>query len=116
LQAEYQSTFGHVQTIAEARSEPRFKLEVEITIVPRACGVLTGHTVDISESGIAAMLPIEPPLGEVVVLSFTLPSGPVRILATVRQRNAFRNGFEFVDSESLHLVIRRTCRDLAMER
>jgi hypothetical protein len=33
-----------------------------------------------------------------------------------RQRNAFRYGFEFVDSEWLHLVIRRTCRDLAMEQ
>jgi len=62
------------------------------------------------------MLPIEPPLGEIVELNFTLVSGPVTILATVRQRNAFRYGFEFVDSECLHLVIRRTCRDLAMEQ
>ena len=69
---------------------------------------------DISESGIAAMLTIEAPLGEIVELNFTLPSGPMTILAMVRQRNAFRYGFQFADSASLHLVIRRTCRDLAL--
>jgi len=39
--------------------------------------MLKGHTVDISESGISAMLKmIEVPLGEVVELDFTLPFGP----------------------------------------
>lgn len=116
LQADYQSTFSHVLAVADARRQPRFKLEVDIRISSRTCGLLKGRTVDISESGIAAMLTIEAPLGEIVELSFALPSGPVRILATVRQRNAFRYGFEFADSEWLHLLIRRTCRDLAMEQ
>ena len=116
MQAEYHSTVSHVRAIADARCEPRFTFEVDIRISSRTCGLLKGRTVDISESGIAAMLPIEPPLGEIVELNFTLVSGPVTILATVRQRNAFRYGFEFVDSECLHLVIRRTCRDLAMEQ
>jgi PilZ domain len=116
LQAQYQSTFSHVLAVADARRQPRFKFEVDIRVSSRTCGSLKGRTVDISESGIAAMLTIEPLLGEIVELTFTLPSGPVTILATVRQRNAFRYGFEFVDSEWLHLVIRRTCRDLAMEQ
>ena len=60
--------------------------------------MLKGHSVDISESGIAAMLTIEAPVGEVVELNFTLPFGPVTIPAMVRQRNAFRYGFEFVDA------------------
>jgi hypothetical protein len=115
LLAEYQSTFSHVPAVADARRQPRFKFEVDMRISSRTCGLLKGRTVDISESGIAAMLTIEPPLGEIVELNFTLPSGPVRILATVRQRNAFRYGFEFVDSEWSHLVIRRTCRDLAVK-
>jgi len=72
--------------------------------------------VDISESGIAAMLLIEAPLGENVGLSFTLPSSPVTIRAIVRQRNAFRYGFEFVDPDSMHEFIRRTCRDLAFDQ
>ena len=100
---------------ADARRHPRFKIEVDIRISSRTCGLLKGRTVDISESGIAAMLPIEAPLGEVVELNFTLPDGSVRIHATVRQRNAFRYGFEFVDLESVDEVVRRTCRDLAVE-
>jgi hypothetical protein len=46
--------------------------------------MLEGHAEDISESGIAAMLPIEAPLDEIVELRFALPCGPVRIHATVR--------------------------------
>lgn len=71
---------------------------------------------DISESGIAVMLTMEAPLGEVVELNFTLPLGAVTIHATVRQKNAFRYGFEFVDSGFVHEVIRRTCRDLAVDK
>jgi hypothetical protein len=71
--------------------------------------------VDISESGIAAMLPIEAPLGENVELNFTLPSGPVTIHAIARQKCAFRYGFEFVDSVFMNESIRRTCRDLAVD-
>jgi hypothetical protein len=100
----------------EARSHPRFKLEVDISINSRTCGRLKGYTVDISESGIAAMLTLEVPLGEILELDFMLPSGPVMILAMVRERNAFRYGFEFVDSTAVLDVIRRTCRDLAVDQ
>jgi len=79
--------------------------------------MLKGHTVDISESGISAMLKmIEVPLGEVVELDFTLPFGPVTIYAVVRQRNAFRYGFQFLESNDGNEVIRNTCRQLAVER
>jgi hypothetical protein len=101
-------------TVADSRRRPRFKLEVDISINSRSCGILTGRTVDLSESGISAMLTIEAPLGEVVELSFMLPDTFVTIRALVRQRNAFRYGFEFVDFESQHELLRRTCRDLAM--
>jgi hypothetical protein len=99
----------------EARGHPRFKLEVDISINSRTCGRPKGHTVDISESGIAAMLTLEAPLDEILELTFTLPSGPVMILAA-RQRNTFRYGFEFIDTDSVHEMIRRTCRDLAVDR
>lgn len=113
---ENQFAVTRIQTIADARRYPRFKIEVDIRINSLTCGVLKGHSVDISESGIAAMLVIEPPLGEVVELNFTLPFGTVRIHAMVRQKNAFRYGFEFVDSDSALDVIRRTCRKLAVEQ
>src|ERR1700694_5027132 len=90
----------YVGTIPDPRRQPRFKIEVDIRINSRTCGVLKGRSVDISESGIGAMLRIEVPLGEGVELDFALPCGAVTIHAMVRQRNAFRYGFEFIDSNS----------------
>ena len=104
---------GPVREIVDARRQPRFKIAVDISINSRTCGLLTGHTVDISESGISAMLRIEVPLGEVVELGFTLPFGPVTIYAMVRQRNAFLYGFQFVESNAVHEVIQTTCHYLA---
>jgi hypothetical protein len=106
----------YVGTIPDPRRQPRFKIEIPLSINSRTSGVLSGTTVDISETGIAAMLPIEVLLGENVELNFTLPSSPVTIHAMVRQRNAFRYGFEFVYSASMHEFIRRTCRDLAIDQ
>jgi PilZ domain len=90
---------------ADARRYPRFKIEVDIRIKSRTCGLLKGRTVDISESGIAAMLRIEVPLGEIVDLSFTLPDSSVAIGAKVLQRNAFRYGFEFIDPNTVNETI-----------
>ena len=116
LCGENQSAVAILLTIADTRRQPRFKMETDIRIYSRVCGPLKGRTVDISESGIAAMLTLEAPVGEMVELEFTLPSGPLAIHAMVRQKNAFRYGFEFVDSDSVHGVIRRTCRDLALTK
>ena len=60
-------------------------------------GVLKGHTVDISESGISAMLRIEVPLGEIVELGFTLPFGPRELfMRWFAREDAFRYGFQFI--------------------
>ena len=100
----------------EARRHPRYRLETEICIYPRNMPVVRGQTVDISESGISAMLRIEVPLGEVVRMEFMLPLGAVELHALVRQRNAFRYGFQFVESSTALEVIGRTCRQLALEQ
>ena len=105
-----------VRDIVDARRQPRFKLKVDISVNSRTCGLLKGHTVDISESGISAMLRIEVPLNEVVELNFVLPFGRVTIYAMVRQRNAFRYGFQFMESTFVQEVIRPTCRQLAVEQ
>lgn len=107
---------GQTHEPVEARRHPRFKLEVDIRVYPRDCPVVRGHTVDISESGISALLGIEVPVGEVVRLEFTLPFGDVEVLAMVRQRSAFRYGFQFVEASSAQDVIGRTCRQLAVEQ
>jgi hypothetical protein len=61
LEPHDQPASGRVQGMIDARRRPRFKIDVEISINSRTCGLLTGHTGDISESGIAAMLRIEVP-------------------------------------------------------
>jgi hypothetical protein len=85
-------------------------------IYPRDCPVVRGDTVDISESGISAMLRLEVPVGEVVRLEFKLPLGEIEVLALVRHRIAFRYGFQFVETASSNDIIGRTCRQLAVQR
>jgi hypothetical protein len=100
----------------DARRHPRYQLDVAIRVYPRNAGVVRGHTVDISESGISAMLRVEVPVGEVVRLEFELPEGPVEAHALVQQRNAFRYGMQFVESGSVHAAVARVCSQLAMEQ
>jgi hypothetical protein len=116
LEAQHQSASGQAQNCTDQGRLPRFKLEVEITVISHTCGRLKGYTVDISELGISAMLNIEVPVGEVVELNFNVPLGPVAIYAMVRQRSAFRYGFQFIASNCMREVIKPTCLQLAMEK
>jgi hypothetical protein len=118
LKAQNQSAAARIRDPFDKRRQPRFKIEVKITVNSRSCGRLKGHTVDISESGISALLRIEVPLGELVELEFILPFGPVGIYAMVRQRNAFRYGFQFVapNSAKEKKIIQATCRQLSVEQ
>jgi hypothetical protein len=116
LEAQKQPGARPDRVLIDKRHQPRFKLEVKIVVNSRTCGMLKGQTVDISESGISAILRIEVSVGELVELEFTLPFGLVTIYAMVRQRNAFRYGFQFVESISTKAVIQATCRQLAVEQ
>lgn len=98
----------------EARRHPRYKFEVDVRIYPRNVQVVRGHSVDISVSGISAMLREEVPVGEVVRLEFSVPTGDIAIHAMVRHRSAFRYGFEFLEAISQLQIIARACRQLAM--
>jgi hypothetical protein len=102
--------------VIEARRHPRYKLEIDLRIYARNSAVVRGHSVDISESGISAMLREEVRLGEVVRLEFTVPTGDVVIHALARQRNAFRYGFEFLEAISQLEIIQRACRQMAVEQ
>ncbi|MGD0507383.1 MAG: PilZ domain-containing protein [Terriglobales bacterium] len=116
MEAENEFATGAPRAVEiDARRHPRFKLGVDITIHSRTSGVLKGYTVDISESGISAIMKIEVPLDEVVELEFMLPFGPVTTHAVVRQRSAFRYGFQFLELSDVE-AIRRTCRQLAVEQ
>jgi hypothetical protein len=112
-----QSGIDSTWELMEARRHPRYRLETDIRIYPRNSAVVRGHTVDISESGISAMLRVEVPIGEVVRLEFSLPTGNVDVQALVRQRSAFRYGFQFVvEASTAQEVIWRMCRQLAVEQ
>jgi hypothetical protein len=114
VKTEKQLEARSVREIVDARRQPRFKLGVNISVHSKTRGTLNGYSVDISETGISANLRMEVPFDELVELDFTLPSGVVTIYAVVRQRNAFRYGFQFVESNAMSEVIRSTCRELAL--
>lgn len=116
MESHSQFGTGSVRELVDARRHPRFKLEVDIRVYPRDRAVVRGHTVDLSESGISAMLREELGLDELVRLEFNLPHGDVEVHAVVRQRNAFRYGFQFLDASEAHDIIGRTCRELALKQ
>ena len=113
---EHHADSREARGLLDARRNPRFKLEIDIRVYPRNSLVVHGHTVDISESGISAILKVEVPVGEIVRLEFDLPAGSVDITALVRQRNAFRYGFQFLVASTSQEPIGRTCTQLAMEK
>jgi hypothetical protein len=115
LPGQKQFAVRPVREFLESRRQPRFKLAVDIVIHSRSSGVLKGYTVDISESGVSAMLRVDLPVGDIVELDFALPSGAVTIYAVVRQRSAFRYGFQFLESTAGNKAIRHTCRQFAVE-
>ena len=101
---------------AESRVHPRFGLEVDMRVYARNSAVVRGHTVDISQSGLSAMVREEIPVGEVVRLEFSVPLGEIEVFALIRQRNAFRYGFQFVEAGAVESILERTCRDLAVHQ
>jgi hypothetical protein len=101
--------------LVDARRSPRFKLETDIRIYAKQ-GLVRGYTVDISQSGIGAMLMDEIPLHEIVRVEFSLPTGEVELMAVVRQRSAFRYGLEFVEGGPARALVNRACRDFAMDQ
>ena len=57
--------------------------------------MVPGRTQDISESGMAAIFPVELHEGAEVELQIKPPSGTQSVRAIVRHRNVYRHGFEF---------------------
>lgn len=107
---------ARVSEFTEQRQHARYRLEVNVRVYPRSSAVIQGQTVDISESGLSIMLREEVAIGEVVRLEFSLPFGNVEVHAVARQRQAFRYGFQFLESSTAQDVIGRTCRQLAVEQ
>lgn len=99
----------------QKRRHQRIPLEVEVLIVTNGA-VLPGRTQDISESGMAAIFPVELHEGAEVELQIKLPAGTQTVRATVRNHNAYRHGFEF--AQPLVEIVRNDAvtGDLCMEQ
>jgi hypothetical protein len=98
-----------LDALREARRDLRFKLDVDVQIDSPSKGSVLGRTLDLSDHGISATLPLELPVGEVVQVNFKLRIGRVAVFATVRNRNAFRHGFQFVEPNPALYLIRENC-------
>jgi hypothetical protein len=99
-----------LDALREARRDLRFRLYVEVKILSPSLGSLPGKTLEISERGFSGTLPVELPVGEVVELDLTLRIGRVKVRAAVRNRSAFRHGFQFVEpNPALHLIRENCC-------
>src|SRR5579859_7566989 len=76
------------------RRHRRIVLEVDVLIITNGA-MLPGRTQDISESGVAAIIPVELHEGAEVELQIKLPAGTQTVRAIVRNHNVYRHGFEF---------------------
>ena len=81
----------------ENRRRPRLEFEAEL-IVRSTNGLVAGWALDISESGISAILAVQLQLGATVELKIKPPMALATTRAVVRSRNVFRHVFEFVQS------------------
>ena len=105
------SSQADVDRSLNTRRHVRFKLNVDVTVRSPTLGPVPANALDISESGLSAILPLHLPAGETVELDFKLPIRPMRLVAAVRQNHHFRYGFEFVEPEGVTLqTIRESCR------
>jgi hypothetical protein len=98
----------------ERRGHPRVSWEVILQIHCHTGDLIQGRTVDISESGISAIVPLEMMVGQAVELRFELLER-ISVQAVVKNKRAFRYGFEFVLGHSERESIRRGCTALAFE-
>jgi PilZ domain len=100
----------------EQRANPRFGLDAPLRIHFRTGELILGRTVDISESGVSVMVPLEITIGQQIELDFKLPCGSINVHAVVKNKNAFRYGLEFVLTDKERTIIRRGCSDLSYGR
>lgn len=81
----------------ERRRHVRTIWENDVRVHSRTFGVLPGRGVDISENGMTVILPVELQLGDLVNIHFEAKGVESTVAATVRNRNVFRHGFEFLN-------------------
>lgn len=81
------------------RRHPRLLYSIPLTVHHLAAGgVRTSHgiSLDISESGLGALVEGRLQIGDMVELDLTLPDCQLNAVAILRHTSSLRSGFEFV--------------------
>jgi hypothetical protein len=114
------STTGAKKDWAVERRWPRYRVELRLKVfLPRSEG--RGFTFaqgsDVSEGGMAAYIPAEIEVGEIVGIEAALPYSKqeIALRAQVRNKNGFRYGLEYVlISEDHREQLRKSLKALAL--
>lgn len=88
---------------ANVRRHPRYLFSIPLTLrhwPPNGFKTSHGMTLDISEGGMAALIPDDLGIGETVEVDLPLPTGLLNVLAKVRYKAPSRCGFEFIGLSS----------------
>ena len=105
------------------RRWPRYKVDLRLKVTLPESAVSAGRNFtfgqgsDVSEGGMAAYIPSELNVGDVMGLEFVLPYAKetISLRAEVRNRNGFRYGLEYVlISEAHQLLMRKSLQTLAL--
>ena len=101
----------------ELRRAPRFNVEMRVRVAPKASALtnLFGQANDISEYGMALMVPTDIPIGARVDIEFTLPITRHQLILTaeIKNRINFRYGVEFLfPTKHQREAIVKACRML----
>ena len=109
-----------INDAAEKRRWPRYHVDVPIRAVVLREGTyksVRGIANDLSQGGLAAVLPVELVMGERIELEVVLPhsSAALKVQAVIRNRRSYSYGMEFANiTASQQATIERTCRSLAL--
>ena len=107
---------------AVARRWPRYRVDLRIKVIRERTeagsrNFTFGQGSDVSEGGMAAYIPAELEVGEVVGIELNLPysKDQISMRAAVRNKNGFRYGLEYVlISEEHRQLLGKTLRTLAL--
>ncbi|MBZ5648652.1 MAG: PilZ domain-containing protein [Acidobacteriia bacterium] len=104
----------------DMRRSPRYTVDVRLRLIVHKSGkntIVHGRGNDISESGMALFVAHDLEVGDRLEVEFTLPYSrqPLRAGATIRNRNGYRYGVEFLTlSIPQREEILRLCKALTL--
>lgn len=120
MQPDHLSTFEAAIEWAQVRRWKRYNVDVRVQVSYRLDGVVrsaNGRGSDMSEGGMALYLPVDLKIGAIIDFELVFPYSqqPVKLAGTVRNRDHFRYGIEYLAPSSADReVIVRSCKALSL--